>query len=42
MAETETLDIFKPTNSISSRAYVKNMEEYKKMYEESIKNREMY
>ena len=34
----ETTQLFKPSREVISKSYVKNMEEYKKMYEESIKN----
>jgi acetyl-CoA synthetase len=36
MAETETIEIFKPRKEISSRAHVGSMAEYKKMYEDSL------
>ena len=38
MPEEETVTVFKPNPDFSSKAYIKNMDEYKKMYEESIKN----
>ena len=34
--------IFYPSSEIQSRAYIKSMEQYREMYEESIKNREEF
>jgi len=34
----EAIKVFKPRSDFSSKAYIKNMDEYKKMYNESIKN----
>ncbi|OYT28353.1 acetate--CoA ligase [Thermoplasmatales archaeon ex4572_165] len=34
----EEVKTFKPNQEFSSKAYIKNMDEYKKMYEESIKD----
>lgn len=36
MAEEQTVPAFAPNPEFSSHAYIKNMDEYKKMYEESI------
>ena len=38
MAETETVEVFKPNKNISSRAYIGSMDKYKEMYEKSIEN----
>ena len=38
MSEGEIIQVYKPITDFSSRAYIKNMYEYKKMYEESIKD----
>jgi len=38
MAETETVEVFKPNNNLSSRAYIGSMDKYKEMYEKSIEN----
>jgi acetyl-CoA synthetase len=38
MPEEEIIQVYKPITDFSSRAYIKNMHEYKNMYEESIKN----
>ncbi len=38
MAETETVEVFKPNKNLSSRAYIGSMDEYKEMYEKSIEN----
>ena len=40
MAEEQTVPAFAPNPEFSSRAYIKNMDEYNKMYEESIKDPE--
>lgn len=42
MTEEETIQVFKPSNEISSRAYIKSMEEYKQLYQESIENPEEF
>ena len=36
MAEEENVPVFEPNQAFSSKAYVKNMDEYKKLYQESI------
>ncbi|RLF41499.1 MAG: acetate--CoA ligase [Thermoplasmata archaeon] len=38
MAEEETIQVFKPSPEVSSRAYIKSMDEYRKMYKESIEH----
>lgn len=38
MAETETVEVFKPTKNISSRAYIGSMDEYNELYKKSIEN----
>jgi len=38
MSEGEIIQVYKPITDFSSKAYIKNMYEYKKMYEESIKD----
>ena len=38
MPEEETVQVFKPSSEFSSKSYIGSMEEYKKMYEDSIKN----
>ena len=38
MPETETVEVFKPNKTISSRAYIGSMDKYKEMYEKSIEN----
>jgi acetyl-CoA synthetase len=38
MPEEEIIQVYKPITDFSSRAYIKNMHEYKNMYEESIKD----
>jgi len=40
MAEEQTVPAFAPNPEFSAHAYVKSMDEYKKMYEESIKDPE--
>lgn len=40
MPEVETVPVFEPNPAFSRKAYIKNMDEYKKMYEESIKDPE--
>ena len=40
MMEEKTSQIFKPSSQIQSRAYIKNMDQYMEMYNESIKNPE--
>jgi len=40
MPEVETVPVFEPNPTFSQKAYIKNMDEYKKMYEESIKDPE--
>ena len=38
MSEEETIQVFKPSKEISSKAYVKDMKKYQEMYDESIKH----
>jgi acetyl-CoA synthetase len=38
MVEEKLIQFYKPSTDFSSKAYIKNMDEYKKIYEESIKN----
>jgi acetyl-CoA synthetase len=40
MAEETTIPTYAPNPEFSNRAYIKNMSEYKKMYEESVKDPE--
>ncbi len=40
MPEEETVEIFNPSEEFSRKAHVKNMDEYQKMYDESVKNPE--
>jgi len=40
MAEETTVPTYAPNPEFSNRAYIKNMSEYKKMYEESVKDPE--
>ncbi len=42
LSEEDTIQVFKPSKEISSKAYIKSMEKYKEMYEESIKNPEKF
>ncbi len=42
MTEEETIQVFKPNPEVSSRAYIKSMDEYRKMYKESIENPEEF
>ena len=37
MPEEEIIQVYKPSINFSTKAYIKNMDEYKKMYKESIK-----
>ena len=40
--EEDNIEVFKPSQDISSKAYVKTMEDYNKMYNESINNPEEF
>ena len=42
MAEEETVEIFNPSEEFSRKAHVKSMDEYQKMYDESVKNPEEF
>lgn len=42
MLEEEIKQVFNPNDTVKSRAYIGTIEEYKKMYNESIKNPEVF
>ena len=42
MPEEETIEVFKPSQEFSSKAHVKNLDEYNKLYQESTENPEEF
>ncbi len=42
MPEEETVEVFNPSTEFSKKAYVGSMDEYKKMYDESVNNPEKF